>query len=137
MEMDLETLRLLGQQGALKVLEEDQITRKLAMLMEGECEGLGPKRAAEKFGYSQQRYFQIRHSFLEQGAIALANKKRGPKTKYRQTDEKIRQTIRHRFLDPDASSEVIAQKLRQSGLDISDRTVRRIIERYGLQKKTL
>ena len=42
----------------------------------------------------------------------------------------------HRFLDPDASPEVIAQKLTQCGMHISTRSVERIIERFGLQKKT-
>ena len=45
--------------------------------------------------------------------------------------------IRHRFLDPDASAEVVAQKLCQSGWEISIRSVQRVIEEFGLQKKTL
>ena len=63
------------------------------------------------------------------------NKARGPKKKYRRTDELQRQVIRHRFLDPDASAEVIAQKLRQTGFVISTRSVERVIAEYGLQKK--
>lgn len=137
MELDLERNILNGEEGSLLVPKDDKITHKLAMLIEGECEGLGPKLAAEKFGYSQQRYFQIRDAFLQHGAPALANKKRGPKSNYRRTQEVERQVIRCRFLDPDASSEVIAQKLRQQGMTISDRSVRRIFEKYGLQKKTL
>ena len=137
MEFNVQQLKLVGTQGTLQVLQDDEITRKLAMLMEGECEGLGPKKAAEKFGFTAQRYFQLRAAFSEQGAAALASKKRGPRTNYRCTDEVVRQVIRHRFLDPDASSDVIAQKLVQSGLQVSDRSVRRIVEQYGLQKKTL
>lgn len=137
MEFNLQERQLIGAKGSLQILEEDEITRKLAMLMEGECEGLGPKRAAEKFSFTQQRYFQLRMIFLQQGAAGLASKKRGPKTNYRRTSEVVRQVIRHRFLDPDASSEVIAQKLVQCGLPISDRSIRRIIDEYGLQKKTL
>ena len=53
------------------------------------------------------------------------------------TDELIRRVIRHRFLDPDASAQVIAQKLCQSGFAISNRSVERVIAEYGLQKKTL
>jgi hypothetical protein len=49
----------------------------------------------------------------------------------------VRQVIRHRFLHPEASVEVIAQKLQQNGFLISIRSVRRVIEGYGLQKKTL
>ena len=68
--------------------------------------------------------------------MALQSQKRGPKTNYRQTAEVVRQVIRHRFLDGDASAEVIAQKLRQTGGTISNRSVERIIAEYGLQKKT-
>ena len=104
-------------------------------LIEGECEGLGPIEAARKFHFSKQRYFQIRKTFYESGAEALKSRRRGPKTKYRRTSEVERQVIRHRFLDPEASAEVIAQKIRQSGFMISTRSVERIIADYGLQKK--
>jgi transposase len=105
------------------------------MLLEGECE-LGPKAAAEKFGLSRQRYFQLRQQFQEFGAQGLLTQKRGPKSNYRRTSEVVRQVIRHRFLDPDASADVIAQKLRQADWQISTRSVERVIEEYGLQKKT-
>jgi len=128
---------LVGESGNLPVPADDEITRKLSMLIEGECEGLGPSKAAKKFGFSKQRYFQLRTTFIELGAGALESKKRGPKTNYRRTAEIVRQVIRHRFLDPKASAEVIAQKLCQSGWTISIRSVQRVIEDFGLQKKTL
>jgi hypothetical protein len=115
---------------------DDEVTRKVMMLIEGECEGLGPLAAAAKYGYSKQRYFQLRELFQQHGAVALASQKRGPKTNYRRTGELIRQVIRYRFLDPQASADVIAQKLRQQGHVISTRSVERIIADYGLQKKT-
>jgi hypothetical protein len=43
---------LSGPKGFLPVREDDEITLKLAMLYEGQCEGLGPTKAAEKFGKS-------------------------------------------------------------------------------------
>jgi hypothetical protein len=125
-----------GQAGTLAVPEDDHVSRKLAMLIEGECEGLGPIQAAKKFGYSKQRYFQLRKSFSESGIGALQNRTTGPKSNYRRTSEVVRQVIRHRFLDPDADPKVIAQKLRQAGWTISTRSVQRIIADYGLQKKT-
>ena len=97
----------------------------------------GPIKAAKKFGFSRQRYFQLRSIFLEKGAIGLVSQQRGPKTNYRRIKEVVCQAIRHRLLDPDASSEVIAQKLRQCGFKISKRSVDRIFAEYGLQKKTL
>lgn len=128
---------LVGTNGRLGVREDDEITRKLSMLIEGECEGLGPAQAARKFGFSKQRYFQLRTAFAELGAQALQSHKRGPKTHYRRTAEVVRQIIRHRFLDPEASAEVIAQKLLQGGWTISIRSVQRVVEEFGLQKKTL
>ena len=61
----------------------------------------------------------------------------GPKRNYVRTDEVVRQVIRHRFLDPDATVDVIAQKLRQAGFPVSTRSVVRVIKEYGLQKKPL
>jgi hypothetical protein len=137
LHFDPQLLQLVGPAGTLAVAATDEVTRKLAMLIEGECQGLGPLAAAQKFGFSKQRYFQIRRDFLADGATALQSQRRGPKRPSRRTDEAVRQVIRHRFLDPDASAEVIAQKLRQAGLPLSTRSVERVIADYGLQKKTL
>jgi len=137
MYFDLKTQALVGKHGALAVTDKDEVTLKLAMLIEGECEGLGPIQAARKYGFSKGRYFQLRQAYQEQGAQALKCKQRGPKGNYRRTGELVRQVIRHRFLDPDASAEVIAQKLQQTGFVISIRSVERVIADYGLQKKTL
>ena len=136
-QFDLEKQALVGAGGLLSIRADDEITRKLSMLIEGECEGVGPLEAARKFGFSKQRYFQLRAAFTEQGVQALQSHKRGPKTHYRRTAEVVRQVIRHRFLDTEATPEVIAQKLCQSGWEISIRSVQRVIEEYGLQKKTL
>ncbi|MHC4540841.1 MAG: hypothetical protein ACYTBZ_29540 [Planctomycetota bacterium] len=137
MYLDLRSHALVGNHGSLPVSKNDEITRKLAMIIEGECEGLGPTRAARKYGFSKQRYFQLREAYRREGARALQSKPRGPKSNYRRTDEVVRQVIRHRFLDPEASPEVIAQKLRQTEFEISTRSVERVIAEYGLQKKTL
>jgi transposase len=137
MKFDQKARRLVGNEGSLPVIASDEITRKLAMLIEGQCEGLGPSQAARKHGYTKQRYYQLLHAFQAQGSAALCSQPRGPKRNYRRTGELVRQTIRHRFLDPEASPEVIAQKLRQTGFVISTRSVERVIAQYGLQKKTL
>jgi len=137
LRFDPDLQQLVGSAGSLEVLPNDEITRKLLMLIEGECEGLGPVAAAQKYGFSKQRYFQLRTAYAELGASGLLSQKRGPKSNYRRSDEVVRQIIRHRFLDPQASTDVIAQKLRQAGFEISARSVERTIAYYGLQKKTL
>lgn len=134
---DVTLEEFVGPGGRLPIGQDDEVSLKLAMLIEGECGWLGPTQAATRFGFSRQRYFQLRKTFLENGAQGLISLTRGPKTNYRRSDEAICQTIRHRFLDPEASSQVIAQKLRQSGFPISKRSVDRVFAQFGLQKKTL
>jgi hypothetical protein len=131
------TVRIDGPAGSLPVKLEDKLTRQLAMLFESKCLGLGPTKAAQKYGYSKQRFFQILNAFIKGGSTALIPKKTGPKTNYVRTENVVTQIIRHRFLDPDANAEVIAQKLKQTGIKVSQRTVERTITEYGLQKKTL
>jgi transposase len=137
MQFDLPAHRIIGPTGELPVRPDDLIVARLAMLIEGQCEGLGAAQAAGKFGLSKQRYFQLLRLYHEQGSAGLQAHKPGPKRNYVRTDELVRQVIRHRFLDPDATVEVIAQKLGQAGLPVSIRSVVRVIEEYGLQKKTL
>jgi len=127
---------LLGPKGSIRITSNDEITMKIAMLFEGECEGLGASKAAEKFGYTRQRYHQLLQQFKSQGAEALRSKKRGPQGNYRRTGEVERQIIRYRFLDPQMSTAVITQRLVQSGFPIAERSVKRVISEYGLQKKT-
>jgi hypothetical protein len=134
-QFDIPARRIIGPAGELPVLPDDLVVARLAMLIEGQCEGLGA-RAADKLGLSKQRYFQLLKLYREHGSAGLQGHKPGPKHNYVRTDEVERQVIRHRFLDPDASVDIIAQKLRQAGFAISTRSVDRIIEKYGLQKKT-
>lgn len=130
-------LRFTGPAGSLLIRKDDEVSRRLAMLIEGQCQSLGPSKAAQKYGFTRQRYYQILNAFLERGAQGLLLQTPGPKTHYRRTDQVVRLVIRCRFLDPDCSPEVIAQKIRQQGHAISQRSVERIIADYGLQKKTL
>ena len=129
--------QLVGPTGALPVREDDEITPKLCMLFEGQCLGLGATQAARKYGFSRPRYYQLLARYEEHGASGLQSERRGPKSCSKRTPEVTRQVIRHRFLDREASPQVIAQKLNQTDLPVSRRSVERIISDYGLQKKTL
>lgn len=134
---DIKIFQFQGPTGSLPIDAKDHVARKLAMLIEGKCMGLGSTTAAQKYGYSKQRYFQLLHAFLEGGSDALVPKKKGPKTNYVRTDDTVTQVIRHRFLDPDATVDVITQKMQQTGVNISKRSVERTITEFGLQKKNL
>jgi hypothetical protein len=130
-------LRFSGQGGDLIIPEQDAVSYRLAMLIMGQCEGKCATYASNKFKFSRQRYYQLLDIFQEHGALGLTPGTRGPKSDYRRTAEIVRLVIRHRFLDPEASADVLTQKLRQLDHPISQRSVERIIADYGLQKKTL
>jgi len=132
---EAETQTRVGPAGSLPVRGEDEISQKLLMLIEGPCSPLGPQQAAEKFGFTTQRSSQRLQVSSLQGAPARASRNRGPQRTYRRTAEAVRQGMRHRCLDPDAAAAVIAQKLTQSSFNSSVRSVDRIIEDLGLQKK--
>ena len=70
-QIDRTGFLLAGPKGSIPLRDDDEITLKLAMLFEGQCEGLGPSKAAEKFGLTRQRYYQILHQFKQHGAQAL------------------------------------------------------------------
>src|SRR6266704_4768028 len=116
-------LRFTGPGGSLLVPDDDEICRRLAMLIEGQCEGLGPSKAAQKYDFTRQRYYQILAACYEEGAEGLLLHTPGPKTDNRRTDQVVRLVIRCRFLDPESSPAVIAQKIRQQNLAISTRSV--------------
>jgi hypothetical protein len=137
MQFEITPDAFVGPHGSLSIDPDDELSLKIAMLLKGECGSDTPSHVAAEFGFSRQRYFQLRALFHSQGLAGLIGHRRGPKTNYRRTREVVCQVVRYRFLDPDASSEVIAQKLRQNEFYISARSVERVLAEFGLQKKTL
>lgn len=120
----------------LHIQNNDLASKKFLMLIEGTT-SLGPKKAAEKYGYSDQRYFQLLRAFKARGYEALINRKPGPRQKSVRTESVENLIIRYKFLDENQSAAVIAQRLNQKGYKISASSVQRTIEKFGLQKKAL
>ena len=113
--------------------EKDNLSIKLAMLIEGHCT-IGVQDALQKYGYTEQRYYQLLKKYNDGGSHALIDQKPGSCKYPVRTKEVQNQIIRHRFLDPFASAEVFARKLKQNGYKVSKRSVERTITDYGLQK---
>lgn len=120
----------------LGIKVDDKAALKFLMLIEGTY-GIGVKKSLEKYQYTEQRYYQLKKDFMEKGSKGLIDQKRGPKDRHIRKKQVEMQIIRMRFLDPKAGATVIAQKLNQTGIKISQRSVERTITEYGLQKKTL
>jgi hypothetical protein len=115
---------------------QDSLSMKFAMLIEGQCT-IGVKAAIQKYGYTEQRYYQLLKDYQQRGSQALIDKKPGSDKQPVRTENAVNQIIRLRFLDPFASAGVISQKLSQIGHKVSKRSVERTITEYGLQKKRM
>lgn len=125
-------------QGAISLIIDpmDTIAWKLFMLYQAASEEeRSIKEIAGEFGYTREHFYVIKNAYEEKGSQGLLDVPQGPKSNYRRTNEIEKQIILHRFLDPEASCEVIAQKMQQTGNKISQRSVERTINDYGLQKK--
>lgn len=114
----------------------DKLAVKMAMLVEGQCT-IGVYKAIEKYGYTEQRYYQLFKLYQEGGMGALIEKKRGSDKKPVRTKEIQNQIVRLRFLDPFASTGVLTQKMSQMGYKVSKRSIERTITEFGLQKKLI
>ena len=130
----MKKILLQGKHHSLEIDPKDSLGCKLAMLFE--ATQIGVKNAIKKYGYTEQRYYQLLKQFKLSGTDGVTDKQKGPKSNYIRTDQVVKQILRHRFLDPNASVAVITQKMRQAGFRISQRSVERTIFEYGIQKKT-
>jgi transposase len=120
----------------LKINPKDTTAWKLMMLIDAaSSKDETIEQIAHRYGYTREHFYIIKKNYEKKGSQALSDKAKGPKRNYKRTDEIEKQIIRHRFLDPEANSEVIAQKMNQTGHIISQRSVERTINEYGLQKK--
>ena len=119
-----------------KIDPNDKLSVKIAMLFEGHCT-IGVYEAIKKYGYTEQRYYQLLKEYNKKGSEGIRDKKRGSNKHPVRNKEITNQIIRHRFLDTEASTEVISQKLKQNGYNVSVRSVERTITEYGLQKKLI
>ena len=113
--------------------EKDSLSVKLAMLIEGHCT-IGVYEAIKKYGYTEQRYYQLLEKYQKDGSQGLIDQKPGSDKKPVRSKEVVNQIIRLRFLDPFVSAAVLAQKLTQTGYKVSKRSVERTITEFGLKK---
>ena len=132
-----ETIIIKGLKGKdFTIDKNDKLGIKMAMLFEAHCT-LGVQQAIIKYGYTEQRYYQLLKIYSEGSSEDLRDKKRGSDKRPVRDKEVTNQIIRERYLDTEASAEVISQKLKQNGYSVSVRSVERTITEYGLQKKLI
>jgi len=120
----------------MDISPDDPLLWKLSMLLEAaNTKDKTIKEIANKYGYTREHFYVVLNKFKKEGTKGLLPGKQGPKRNYKRTKEVEKQVILHRFIDPEANSAVITQKMQQAGYKISKRSVERIIAEYNLQKK--
>lgn len=93
------------------------------------------REICQLYGYrSPAGYYRKRNALLKKGIIGLIPQKRGPKNKWRLTDDIIRRIVSIRFHNPQLNSESIADILRQNGFSISRRSVERVLTEFGISQ---
>lgn len=119
----------------LEVNPNDSAFWKMAMLFEAAfTQGSTIDQISRKYGYTREYFYQVLDRLKSLGSQGLQDRPTGPKKNSKRTPEVTKEVVRHRFMDPEASSEVIAQKMTQTGHPISQRSVQRVIQEFGLQK---
>lgn len=85
--------------GKLNISPDDKPTVKLLILIEGTY-GIGVENSIEKYGFSEQRYYQLKKAFMERGSDALVDLKRGPRRNHVRSEDVGKLIIRIGILTP-------------------------------------
>jgi len=101
----------------------DLMQVKYEMLRAVEKDGIDVTAAAEAFGFSRVRYYQIKRDYETNGIVGLAPKKRGPHGSRKLTDEDIEyaQTL----VDTHTKNQIITRLQEERGVTICKRTLER------------
>ena len=105
------------------------------MVTLGEFSNLPKIQIAKTFGYSTRKsYYDIRNAVLNGSIDDLIPESTGPKSAPKRTRELEALVIKMRF-ETNFNMYEIAEKLRDSGFDVSTRLIGQILGDYGLSKK--
>ena len=133
-QFDLKKHALVGPGGSLEVPAGTRSPRSWRCSSKASAKA-GPPTSREEVQLQQATLFPTPRWGPRKGGDRIAESETWPQNQLPSDTQLVRQVIRHRLLDPDASPEVIAQKLVQSGWTISIRSVERVLADYTLQKK--
>jgi len=129
-------LVLTDKEGGIVTFSKDQVVqKKVSMVTLGELSNLPKIQIAKTFGYSTRKsYYDIRNAVLNGSIEDLIPETTGPKSAPKRTRELEVLVIKMRF-ETDYNMYEIADKLKDSGFDVSPRLIGQILADYDLSKK--
>lgn len=113
---------------------EDLVQVKYEMLRRVQQDGHPVAKAAAAFGFSRPSFYQAQSCFEQEGLVALAPRKRGPKRPHKLTQEVVEFLVQQRRRDPTLRAPALADLIEEKfGTAVHPRSVERSLART--QKK--
>lgn len=114
----------------------DKAQVKYEMLRAHDVDGESITRAAKRFGYTRESYYQNHLRFKNEGILGLADRKRGRKGPVKLTGEVLEFIQDQRKAHPKLSGAKLAERVAERfGIELHRRTVERATIDGGSHKK--
>jgi transposase len=139
-------LQSLGQNGTLNtryayVMDElfldseffdprDLVQVKYEMLRRVREDGLPVSKVSKMFGFSRVSYYQIQHSYDQQGLAGLMPRQRGPRHAHKLTEDVMAFIFARKSKDASLQAIDLANQIKQRfGLSVHPRSIERALQR--------
>lgn len=121
----------------IKDFIRDKVQVRYEVIREREIEGKRVKDICKEWKISKTSFYLWQERFRKGGMEGLKDKKRGPKSPSKRTKEIEAKIINKKFISPKKNIFEISGELKEEGIDISPRTVARVLSSHLLSKKKL
>ena len=112
----------------------DLVQVKYEMLRRVREDGLPVSKVSKMFGFSRVSYYQIQHSYDQQGLAGLMPRQRGPRHAHKLTEDVMAFILARKIKDASLQAIDLANQIKQRfGLSVHPRSVERALQRQ--QKK--
>lgn len=106
------------------------------MLRTARAESRPVAEACALFGFSREYFYRLERAFSDRGYVALLGSPRGRRPLIAMNQDIVNSIIHRRLEDPNVSARELRKEIsREYGIDCSIRTVERLVEKLGLEKK--
>ena len=113
---------------------QDLVQVKYEMLRRVREDGLPVSKVSKMFGFSRVSYYQIQHSYDQQGLAGLMPRQRGPRHAHKLTEDVMAFILACKSKDASLQAIDLANQIKQRfGLSVHPRSVERALQRQ--QKK--
>jgi len=127
---------LKGRKGKQFIIDlEDPLQRRYELVRELKLGDKPNEEICRQFDYSRVMGYKYEKAWDEKRWEGLKDKKKGPKTKSKRSEEVEQRVLSIRFHQPDKDMYEITDILIAEGHDVSSRTVARILADHGVTLK--